>query len=193
MDSKLVLSPAIAAAALALSAQASMGAPEVPEASVPDAAAQQSLTFFCNTDGAMPVTALRLTPTAGEAAQVHPLLTWTDEHFPVTERATQLCEQAAGRLQAYALQDDPSQFSFITGEVDGLPAICVEASAGAGCQRDRLLTALAADQDAKAVLLSLTPEANHPEPTPRVRGDFPLIVNPWPVSLTSIVDSFLKS
>ena len=194
MNSKLILSPAIAAVVLALGAGKSLGAPEAPAAN----AADRPLTFFCNTDGALPVTALRVNPDADTATnaegsqQVHALLTWTNEHFPVTERAAQLCQQAAGRLQTYAQQSDPSQFSFTTGEVDGLPAICVEAVAGDGCQRDRLLTSLEAGQDAKTVLLSMTPEENHPETIPTTRGDFPLSINPWPVSLTSIMDSFLK-
>lgn len=191
MDSRLILSPAIAAAVLALGAPAGIGAPEALEASV----AAQPLTFFCSTNGAVPVTALRLSAeaTAEGVQQIHPLLTWTDEHFPVVDRAAQLCQQAAGRLQAYAQQSDPGQFSFTTGEVDGLPAICLETAEEFGCQTDRLLTSLEASQDAKAVLLSMTPEENHPEQPPvRVRGDFPLSINPWPVSITSIMDGFLR-
>ncbi|MEO0949398.1 MAG: COP23 domain-containing protein, partial [Cyanobacteria bacterium J06641_5] len=173
---------------------ASTSAPEAPASS---ANSHPPLTFFCSTDGAVPVTALRLAPEAAAegAPQVHPLLTWTGEYFPVAEQAAQLCQQAAGRLQAYAQQSDPGQFSFITGNVDGLPAICLETAEEFECQADRLLTSLEAGQDAKAVLLSMTPEENHPEVLPSAiptRGDFPLSINPWPVSITSIMDGLFQ-
>jgi len=186
MDSRLILSPAIAAAILALGAPIGASAPEAPQAG----AAEQPLTFFCKTDGATPVTALRLT--AAEApAQVHPILSWTAEYFP-TEQAEQLCQQAAQHMQVQAQKSDPGQFSFITGELDGRPAICLETELEFDCGSDRLIASLATDQDADEVLLSMTPEENHPPKLPATRGDFPLSINPWPVSITSILDGLLR-
>jgi len=189
MDSKSILSPVIAAATLLLGASASISAPEAPTSSVDT---QLPLAFFCRTDGTVPVTALRLAPEAAEGVpQVHSLLTWTNEYFPVAEQAVQLCQQAAERLQAYTKQN-PGQFSFTAGKVDGLPAICVEEFEGDGCLPGRLLTSLEAGRDAEAVLLSMTPEENHPQKSPiALRGDFPLSINPWPVSITSIMDGLL--
>lgn len=172
MNCKLV-SPAIAAALLALGAPPSLG--------IPEPAGEQPFTFFCATDGPTPVTAIRLDSEPEGNRQVFTVLTWEEQHFPAAER---VCQQAAGRLQAYALESDPNEFLYTTGELNGLPIICLQSDSDAGCS-DRVLLSLAADQDAKVVLQSMTERQ-----IVRTRGDFPVSIRAFPFSIPFFSPSF---
>lgn len=169
------LSSLLAAAAVALGAQASWAAPEssLVGANSEETATSGATTFLCETSGLTPMTIARVVDENGEQID-RPVLTWNETYFSPLE-AERLCDYVADRLQSDYDDGTLAEQSIASGEVDGRPVVCLQGADADGCEAEGILFALAPEYNAKAALLDMA--GDDLKPKIRLRGDFPTVLN----------------
>ncbi|MGK7872546.1 MAG: COP23 domain-containing protein [Xenococcaceae cyanobacterium] len=185
-----LISPVLAAIALALSATASFSnthnswssgnkswdRPSTPEQSkqIPEnqetskqsvPTSETSISFRCETSSGTPITVARISESDSQKDQ-H-VLRWVTQHFPDSSKAQELCRTVAAKLQNYYDTGELKNMSLVLDQ----PVVCVEENQDSSCTPDRVLFTLETTDNPRDVLNDMISEDLSPIQT---RGAFKL-------------------